>query len=287
MIFLFAERIKQIMKKVILNFGFIFLINGFCMYNALAFPCDNYPGWQDSVQLIAARDQADLLQCLINNGKNFDEPNSITPLYMASKKNAVHSGEVLLKAGADPNRVSFGGVGNNPDLSLTIAADYGNIEMFELLLRYKANPNLAVDSDLTPMAHVLNSNYPSAIEEMVKLLVNYGVDVNAFYNNHRLTALISASYVLNLPIVEYLIQQGADVNAVSQDYSTPLFSVIEVLYENSPTKKMTAGIEIVKLLIKNGVNLKVKIRDETVCDKAKMRDLVEIEALFKDAGGCL
>ena len=85
-----------------------------------------------------------------------------------------------------------------------------NIEMAELLLKYKADVNAAVYlTDSVLILAVDNNNM-----EMVKLLLSYGADIN--YQGFRgITALFSAleyDRKENIEMVKLLIKNKADVN---------------------------------------------------------------------------
>lgn len=136
----------------------------------------------------------------------------------------------LLDAGADVNWV----VNNTPRArmrdgsprivfatALMRAAFSGDIELVKLLLSYGADPNIVSrDNETTLLAAAGNGFIPgyskgrSSAErlEVVKLLVDLGQDVNAF-DNYGITPLMVAANIGDVPVIQYLIDKGADLAA--------------------------------------------------------------------------
>src|SRR6516164_8908244 len=136
----------------------------------------------------------------------------------------------LLDAGADPNAV----VNNTPRgrnrnasprivfaSSLHRAAFAGDLELCKLLLSYHADPH-AVSSDRESMLEAAAGlalipgyqvNHPNAERvELAKLLVSLGEDVN-WADAYGITPLMAAANLGDTPLVQYLIDQGADLGA--------------------------------------------------------------------------
>ncbi len=131
---------------------------------------------------------------------------------------------------------------------LSLAVIRNNIEMAELLLKYKADVNAEVDlTDSVLIGAVDNNNM-----EMVKLLLSYGADID--YQGFRgRTALFSSlnkgdNGKENIEMVKLLIKNKADVNiAYDGDYG------------NEETPLMYAAMkgykETVKILIENKADI--------------------------------
>ncbi|XP_053107595.1 ankyrin repeat and SOCS box protein 15 isoform X6 [Hemicordylus capensis] len=96
-----------------------------------------------------------------------------TALYFAVSNNDILSTEVLLQAGADPNK--------DPLNCLLVAVRAGNHEIVRLLLSYGANVNCYFNL-------VNDTHFPSAIqyalndEIMLRLLLNHGYDVDMCFD---------------------------------------------------------------------------------------------------------
>lgn len=138
--------------------------------------------------------------------------------------------EKLLAAGADPNAV----VNNTPRArnrgasprivyatALMRAAFTGDLEVSKLLLAYGADPH-AISSDRESMleaaaglALIPGYQLERPLDErleLVKLLVELGEDVN-WADSYGITPLMAAANLGYTDIVQYLVDQGADLGA--------------------------------------------------------------------------
>jgi hypothetical protein len=136
----------------------------------------------------------------------------------------------LLDAGADPNAV----VNNTPRgrnrnasprivfaTALHRAAFAGDLELSKLLLAHGANPH-AISSDRESMLEAATGlalipgyqvSHPNAERlELCKLLVELGEDVNSA-DAYGITPLMAAANLGNTPLVQYLVDKGADLGA--------------------------------------------------------------------------
>jgi uncharacterized protein len=136
----------------------------------------------------------------------------------------------LLDAGANPNAL----VNNTPRArmregsprivfatALMRAAFSGDLELTKLLLAHGADPHImSKDRETTLMAAAgtgFISGYsrgrPAAERlEVIKLLVSLGEDVNAA-DNYGITPLMVAANIGEVSIIQYLVDQGADLGA--------------------------------------------------------------------------
>ena len=88
--------------------------------------------------------------------------------------------------------------------------------------------------------------------EVAKYLVEHGADVNAvgFSPDNTLTALQLVAEKGDMEMVQYLVEHGADVNATA---STDAFSVLQLVAARG-------DIEMVQYLVEHGVDVKAKNR---------------------------
>ncbi|MCH2382181.1 MAG: ankyrin repeat domain-containing protein [Pedosphaera sp.] len=97
-----------------------------------------------------------------------------------------------------------------PDISITQAAETGNIEAIK--------QHLAAGADVNTMTASLHRAAYNKHKEIIELLITNGVDVNA-KNDAAETPLHLAT---TKEIAELLIANGADVNATTNRGTTPL-----------------------------------------------------------------
>lgn len=185
---------------------------------------------------------------LIDNKADVNQPDSqrFTPLFWAVDRRNMEKGsngfawlviedplpliKKLLDTGANPNAL----VNNTPRArnrggsprivfatSLMRGAFAGDLELSKLLLSYGADPHvMSSDNESMLMAasgiariagyHAERPN-PERLE-LVKLLVQLGEDVN-WADNYGITALMAAADRNDAPLVQYLVDQGADLGA--------------------------------------------------------------------------
>src|SRR5262245_45509644 len=203
---------------------------------------------KDALGLAIFNGQYELASFLIDNHVNVNHADAqrFTPLFWAVDRRNMELGtngfpwtvttdplpliKKLLDAGADPNAV----VNNTPRgrnrnasprivfaSALHRAAFAGDLELSKLLLSHGANPH-AVSSDRESMLEAAaglalipgyQATHPNAERvELSKLLVELGEDVN-WADAYGITPLMAAANLGNSPLVQYLVDQGADLGA--------------------------------------------------------------------------
>ncbi|KAJ7583214.1 ankyrin repeat-containing domain protein [Mycena floridula] len=118
---------------------------------------------------------------------------------------------------------------------------YKSLALFKQFVEWGAilsAPDMAVVSHGTVLSVAARSNHL----EMVKFILDQGVDINAMRNGVRGGPLSAAAFYGHIEVVKYLIDKGADVNANNT-----------ILRDG-----VSGGLEVVKLLIDKGVNLEVQ-----------------------------
>ena len=149
----------------------------------------------------------------------------------------------LLAFGADPNVRTDGQVprfgfsagassGQFYDTSgatpFLLAAQAGDVRVMKALLAAGADPLVGTDENSTPLmqasgiARVIGESHVTEAEslEIVKLMVDLGVDVNAFDNSGSTALHGAASQGFNT-VVEFLVKQGADLDVRNEYGETP------------------------------------------------------------------
>lgn len=147
--------------------------------------------------------------------------------------------KALLKHGADPNIKMkrpprrFGFTASRPtsgSTPFTLAAFAGEAEIMRLLAANGADMSIRPDNNLTPLmiaAGVNRSARELSVSEeelldTIKVCVELGADVKDTDRGGN-TALHGAAWLRMMKIAQYLIDEGADVNAKNRRGHTPLF----------------------------------------------------------------
>lgn len=164
--------------------------------------------------------------------------------------------------------------------------DRNEVEMMESLL------DRIIDycGDLDDFDELLSSAVENNNFEMCKLLIDHGAHVNA----DMFELLDSSMENGNVKIAKYLLSNGADIDDLTIDDmimymendSVDCIELIlkklnydKTLVNNLFRKSENSSVQIVKLLIKNGAN--IKKYGEEVCKKAKKMDNDDLTKYLK------
>ena len=148
--------------------------------------------------------------------------------------------KALLEHGADPNvlleknpsRYGFTVTSTRPkgSTAYALAALAGEADIMRLLVEHGADPSLKPENGLTPllMAAGLRQHRAEnvALEDdllaAVKVAVEMGADVNETDPGGN-TAMHGAAWIRSTKIVQFLADNGADVNALNKQGQSPLY----------------------------------------------------------------
>lgn len=166
-------------------------------------------------------------------------------LLRATTADCTDAVEFLLSLGADANCTSEDG-----DTPLIIACRNRSMSITGLLLNVHANVNLQNDKGWTALMELCTSKTPN--EELVKLVVQSGADVNIQSVSNQ-TTLIVAAVQGHPTTIQYLLDEGAAVNAHNEDYYTPLMFACVFGYD-----------EIVRLLLSRGADSNILVQQDEV-----------------------
>lgn len=148
------------------------------------------------------------------------------------------------------------------------------LEIAVILIAAGADINAVDESGAT----ALHMAVTGGLEELARLLIDYGADVNRKTGYHKLTPLHQAASGGYINLVKLLLEKGADVNAASAAWWTPLHAAknketAEILVENganvnalsekglSPLSEAVSmgDIELSKFLVEKGANFNQKL----------------------------
>ncbi len=195
--------------------------------------------------LIRAATKGDvaIAKLLIEKGALVNSPSTSfeTPLIAASERSSPEMISLLVQAGADVNMVKKAGRGNSNIIivysPLKAAAEYGNLEAMKLLLDLGADTNLKGPNDDAAIHVAINGHF---IEDThinaLKLMLEKGANINERGYQAKTPLHLAAEGMLlyrhgqeepfyrpvDLKIVEFIINNGADINAKDDNDLTPI-----------------------------------------------------------------
>jgi len=136
----------------------------------------------------------------------------------------------LLEAGADPDMI----INETPQAlmregsprlvfgtALMRAAFSGDLDLVRLLLEYGADPFIRSSDDETALSAAAGTGFIYGFHkerplserlEVIKILVEAGLDVN-WHDDYGITPLMAAANLGDAEIIQYLVDQGADLGA--------------------------------------------------------------------------
>jgi len=199
----------------------------------------------------------EIVQCLIDDNYHPDHDmymfinignNKITPLNMAIQLGHFEMVKYLVERGADINQKSGNTIYTNP---LIYAIKYSNAK----ILNYLIKEGEATLYGLDQMVGLLSYAIENSTFEIVKCLVEHQVDIDRRNNNDWMTPLMMTlrASSLNVELIKFLIDHGADVHAVDDNNETPLIQIIKY-----STKKSNERNGVIKYLIDHGADLSKK-----------------------------
>lgn len=245
---------------------------------------------------------------LVGNDKSLLEERiaTVTPLVAASNYGNYGMVECLLKLGADPNS-GLGPTSHGSWAPLAIAASFEHPKTMKMLLKNKACPNVrGMESGTTPLFYAVKSMNV----DLVRLLMRYGanpkhkhldrpllIEVINSEVSHKTktemsdvligssplmvingqdlqgwTPLIHASRADDLPMVEWLLERGADINLRDKDGHCALFHALNMKHE-----------KIVKRLLESKPTLNALTSAGHTLFESAMEDASYVQLLL-DAG---
>ena len=208
----------------------------------------------------------------------------VTPLVAALAGRHFQTAKLLHHDGTDINVR-----GMSAQTPLFSAARYGDLEIVQVLLDYKANVNAWNDIGWAPIHDVsagtstLLHNIPQSRPDVTRLLLENGADVNTLNVKFGSTPLHLAAVNRSIEVVRVLLGQGANVGA--QD-----FRGRTALHLAADTNILRTGdrgnVDIVRVLLEHGANVGAKDNEgKTAYQLASVNGNDEIVGLLSEHGG--
>jgi ankyrin repeat protein len=258
------------------------------LLNSGADPNLQIPDWGGTALIIASTmGQADIVEALLNKGAdpNYRDKNSFTALHAAvrdsdygedpaQRARAVATIKVLLAHGADANarlhqekptvralnELQFEGA-----TPLALAAEVNNLDAIKELVAAGADPNIPTTMGSTPLllasGAATDVQRARAVEERDlavgtgKYLVEHGADVNAV-GEFGWTPLHAASYQGLTEVIELLVSKGAKLDTKDKLGQTPLSISLSILTKEAGARRLQIPRryrgEVAQLLLKLG-----------------------------------
>ena len=195
---------------------------------------------QDRGIIVACEENDEkLLEQHLNQPRNpnFEDPNAMTPLCVASLNGSLKCVSLLIEAGANKDQ----GTTDDGATPLFIAAHQGHLEVVRFLVESSANKDQGKnDTGATPLFIAAQNGHL----EVVRFLVESGANKDQGKNDTGATPLFIAAENGHLEVVQFLVESGANKDQGKNDTgATPLFIAAQ-----------NGHLEVVQFLVESGAN---------------------------------
>lgn len=218
----------------------------------------------DSAVTLAVRyGHADVLQVLIKNGADIEATHQgLAPLMHAVENGHADALRILIESGADIEamhessflRTSINKVATN---ALMLATKKAHVDCMRILLEGGASTEVRDEDGITPLmfaAMAKDAHVRMRTTAMLGVLIENGANIDSQHNNTGFTPLIYAILYENTNAVQFLLENGADINIRNRNGNTAQ-EIAEVL----PGSEMDAIREL--------------LHDHVITERELMRNL--------------
>jgi uncharacterized protein len=220
--------------------------------------------------LACTNGSAAMVRLLLEHGADANSagPGGETALMTCSRTGKVEAVKALIAAGANVNAKES----KRGQTALMWAAAEGNVETVEALIQAGADIHARLDSGYTPFLFAIREGRLA----VVKVLLKAGINVNEPIETARrvaggkgpragTTPLILAAVNAHYELAAYLLEAGADPNAIGPGY-TALHTVTWVrksgVGDNDPAPEGSGSmtsLQFVKKLVENGADINARM----------------------------
>jgi len=175
------------------------------------------------LQLAASRGEIELIKEILNKGADINEKNKHgkTALMLAAGNGRVEATQLLLKRNAAIDTQEIDGM-----TALMMAASDGKTETVKLLVDSGANVNITNNYGATAMTNAAFFNHAESVKAILSSKQKVNVDTNE-------NALLIAAGLGLADIIQLLVDYGVDVNARGKNGRTPLMAAVEFNHVNA------------------------------------------------------
>jgi ankyrin repeat protein len=144
--------------------------------------------------------------------------------------------KLLLENGSDPNIPDM--LGRTPLIEYSSDRSASNI--VELLLQYKADPNLIYNNNISALEQAfITNNFKTIL-----LLINYGANVNFQRNDNSTMLNLAASQGYDTIILQLLLDKGANIDNQDNQGNSPLLNAIKSKHLHTAIFLVNAGANV-------------------------------------------
>lgn len=191
-----------------------------------------------------------VVEHLLNNDADVDATakSGVTALWLAAGEGKTEVMNMLLAKGADAGNVRMDGI-----TALMTTSVNGHADAVKILIEKGADPTVSDGDGLTPLMNAAENGTVACLEalaagadkdylnsfsktgftaliiasahghkEAVEFLVNAGADVNAVHDDNQVTALMYAAASGHIEVMKTLLAKGADLHALHSNGGTAL-----------------------------------------------------------------